>query len=88
MVPGANSLLSSHMFWPEEFWAGRLPHSRGNFLWKGDWTRVESRTRFRTSDSYGPAYLACDTLQDVQCHLDENTHNMMCLEVPVVDMPK
>lgn len=34
------------------------------------------------------AYLACDIPQGVLYHLDENTHNTMYLEVPVVDMPK
>lgn len=34
------------------------------------------------------AYLACDILQDGLCHLGENIHNMMCLEVLVVNMPK
>lgn len=51
------------------------------------WTSLEAEEHLRPF-VYSPAYLAYDILQDVLCHLDENIHNMMCLEVLVVNMPK
>lgn len=59
----------------------------GRFLWKVMWTSLEAEEHLRPF-VYSPAYLAYDILQDVLCHLDENIHNMMCLEVLVVNMPK
>lgn len=88
IVLGAKSLFFTPMFWPEE--PGMADSHTVGTTFSGRTTGpVSNRTHFITSDSsHGPAYLACGILQDVLCHLDENTHNMMYLEVPVVDMPK
>lgn len=55
--------------------------------WKTMWASAEAGCANLMS-SVQPAYLACDILRDGLCHLGENIHNMMCLEVLVVNMPK
>ena len=51
------------------------------------WTSVEEERRLKLK-AFCTAYLAYDILQDVLCHLGENIHNMMCLEVLALNMPK